>query len=178
MPFSLHNLPGAGPRPGPRQTIALLAGLMALNAFAIDAMIPALPAIGSDLYETEFNEVRDYGSKTSAVRTMEQTNLALFVNDIPVIPIQAALRDLVDRRDLDISASARLFAAVDMSIADSIIAIWDGKLVYGWWRPITAIRLANMAFSFFMSVSPPRRCPSRGRERARPSTRRCGCGRA
>ena len=49
MPFSLHNLPGSGPRPGPRETIALLAGLMALNAFAIDAMIPALPAIGADL---------------------------------------------------------------------------------------------------------------------------------
>ncbi len=101
------------------------------------------PAIASDLYVAEFNQVRDYGSKTSTVRTLEQTNLALFVNDIPVIPIQAALRDLVDRRDLDISASARLFAAVDMSIADSIIAIWDGKLVYGWWRPITAIREAD-----------------------------------
>jgi len=49
MPFSLHKLPGSGPRPGPRETIALLAGLMALNAFAIDAMIPALPAIGADL---------------------------------------------------------------------------------------------------------------------------------
>ena len=101
------------------------------------------PAIGSDLYVAEFNEVRDYGSKTSTVRTTEQTQLALFVNDIPVIPIQAALRDLVDRRDLDISDSARLFAAVDMSIADAIIATWDGKLVYGWWRPITAIREAD-----------------------------------
>ena len=101
------------------------------------------PAIASDLYVAEFNQVRDYGSKTSTVRTLEQTNLALFVNDIPVIPIQAALRDLVDRRDLDISASARIFAAVDMSIADSIIAIWDGKFVYGWWRPITAIREAD-----------------------------------
>ena len=49
MPFSLHNLPGSGPRPGPRETIALLAGLMALNAFAIDAMIPALPAISESL---------------------------------------------------------------------------------------------------------------------------------
>ena len=49
MPFSLQKLPGSGPRPGPRETIALLAGLMALNAFAIDAMIPALPAIGADL---------------------------------------------------------------------------------------------------------------------------------
>lgn len=35
--------------PGTRETVALLAGLMALNAFAIDAMIPALPAIGEDL---------------------------------------------------------------------------------------------------------------------------------
>ena len=35
--------------PGTRETVALLAGLMALNAFAIDAMIPALPAIGEEL---------------------------------------------------------------------------------------------------------------------------------
>ena len=46
------HLPEAAPgqyRPGPRETVALLAGLMALNAFAIDAMIPALPDIGSEL---------------------------------------------------------------------------------------------------------------------------------
>ena len=45
-------LPPAAPgtrRPGPRETVGLLAGLMALNAFAIDAMIPALPAIGTEL---------------------------------------------------------------------------------------------------------------------------------
>ena len=49
MPFTNSNLPGSGPRPGSREIVALLAGLMALNAFAIDAMIPALPAIGADL---------------------------------------------------------------------------------------------------------------------------------
>ena len=49
MPFSESHLPSVGPRPGPREIIALLAGLMALNAFAIDAMIPALPAIGASL---------------------------------------------------------------------------------------------------------------------------------
>jgi hypothetical protein len=101
------------------------------------------PAIASDLYVEEFNQVRDYGAKTGSLRTPEQTQLALFVNDIPVIPIQTALRDLVMRRGLDISDSARLFAAVDMSIADAIIATWDGKFVYGWWRPITAIREAD-----------------------------------
>ncbi len=48
MPFQLPHSPGAR-RPGPKETVALLAGLMALNAFAIDAMIPALPEIGSEL---------------------------------------------------------------------------------------------------------------------------------
>ena len=42
--------------PGPRETIALLAGLMALNAFAIDAMIPALPAIGAELGVPDDND--------------------------------------------------------------------------------------------------------------------------
>jgi DHA1 family bicyclomycin/chloramphenicol resistance-like MFS transporter len=55
MPFRSSNLPGSGPRPGARETVALLAGLMALNAFAIDAMIPALPAIGADLGVSEEN---------------------------------------------------------------------------------------------------------------------------
>jgi DHA1 family bicyclomycin/chloramphenicol resistance-like MFS transporter len=41
--------------PGRRETVALLAGLMALNAFAIDAMIPALPAIGTELHVGEEN---------------------------------------------------------------------------------------------------------------------------
>lgn len=49
------TLPGSGPRPGAREIIALLAGLMALNAFAIDAMIPALPDIGADLGVSEDN---------------------------------------------------------------------------------------------------------------------------
>ncbi|MEO6579815.1 MAG: multidrug effflux MFS transporter [Sphingomicrobium sp.] len=49
MPFAKNEMPATGPRPGSREIVAMLAGLMALNAFAIDAMIPALPAIGTDL---------------------------------------------------------------------------------------------------------------------------------
>jgi DHA1 family bicyclomycin/chloramphenicol resistance-like MFS transporter len=56
MPIDLRHLPGSGPRPGPRETIALLAGLMALNAFAIDAMIPALPDIGRSLNVVHEND--------------------------------------------------------------------------------------------------------------------------
>jgi DHA1 family bicyclomycin/chloramphenicol resistance-like MFS transporter len=53
MPISFHSHSGAGPRPGTRETVALLAGLMALNAFAIEAMIPALPDIGAPLGVSE-----------------------------------------------------------------------------------------------------------------------------
>jgi MFS transporter, DHA1 family, multidrug resistance protein len=49
MPFHLPHDGSGSRRAGPRETIALLAGLMALNAFAIDAMIPALPDIGLEL---------------------------------------------------------------------------------------------------------------------------------
>jgi DHA1 family bicyclomycin/chloramphenicol resistance-like MFS transporter len=49
MPFRLPHDGSGKRRPGPKETVALLAGLMALNAFAIDAMIPALPQIGSEL---------------------------------------------------------------------------------------------------------------------------------
>ena len=46
-------------------------------------------------------------------------------------------------RHLDIVDAARMFAAADMSIADAIISVWHAKYVYGFWRPITAINLAD-----------------------------------
>lgn len=49
MPINLPENTSGQRRPGPKETVALLAGLMALNAFAIDAMLPALPDIGSEL---------------------------------------------------------------------------------------------------------------------------------
>ena len=42
-------------RPGTREMTVMLAGLMALNAFAIDAMVPALPNIGQSLHVVEEN---------------------------------------------------------------------------------------------------------------------------
>jgi hypothetical protein len=57
--------------------------------------------------------------------------------------MQAGVRDLATRHGLDISESARLFAAVELSVADAAIAAWDGKLHYAWWRPVTAIHLAK-----------------------------------
>ena len=87
--------------------------------------------------------MKDYGVATDSLRTPEQTETALFFSDIGIVPLQAALRDLVTRRHMDISDAARLFAAADMSIADAVGAIWDSKFHFGFWRPVTAIQLAD-----------------------------------
>ena len=100
------------------------------------------PALTSAAYTRDFDEVKEIGAVGSP-RTQTQTETALFFSDTPVGPFQAALRDLATRHGLDISDSARLFAAVDMGFADSVIAIWDAKVHYGYWRPITAIQLAD-----------------------------------
>jgi hypothetical protein len=101
------------------------------------------PALTSAQYTGDFNEVKALGAKVGSTRTPEQTETALFTTDVAIGPYQAALRDLTARHAMDISDTARLFAAVDMSITDAVIAVWDSKYHFGLWRPITAIQLAD-----------------------------------
>jgi hypothetical protein len=104
---------------------------------------PPPPALTSARYTRDFNEVKAFGSATSTVRTPAQTDTAVFFSGNPLVMFNAALRDQVTVRDLDIVDAARMFAAVDMSIADAIILVWHAKYVDGTWRPITAITLAD-----------------------------------
>jgi hypothetical protein len=101
------------------------------------------PELTSDKYIREFNEVKTLGSSTSTARTSEQTDTARFYAGNPFIQFNTALRDQVIVRKLDIVDAARMFAAVDMSVADSVISTWHSKYVYPFWRPITAIQLAD-----------------------------------
>jgi hypothetical protein len=101
------------------------------------------PAINTDLYVQELEEVRDWGAKEGSLRGPDEKETALFFSDIAFGPLQAALRELATRRALNISDSARLFAAVETSLADGAGSAWHWKLLYAWWRPITAIREAD-----------------------------------
>jgi hypothetical protein len=101
------------------------------------------PALTSPAYTADFNEVKDVGSATSTTRTPEQTATALFIAGSTFPLVSSSLRDLAARYELDISDSARLFAAVSMSAADAVITAWDSKLKFGYWRPVTAIQLAD-----------------------------------
>ena len=100
------------------------------------------PAIGTATYNTEFAEVRDHGVNTNPNTT--ETTTGKFFSDIAPARQQEALRDLAQRKGLDISDSARMFAAVDLSLADALVVVWRAKYDYGWWRPITAIRESGL----------------------------------
>jgi hypothetical protein len=104
---------------------------------------PAPPALTSARYTSDFNEVKALGSVNSTQRTADQTSTARFFSGSALVQYNAALRDQVTVRQLDIVDAARMFAAIDMSVADAEITVWRAKYVYGFWRPITAITLAD-----------------------------------
>jgi hypothetical protein len=102
---------------------------------------PPFP-LASASYATEYNEVKDFGSVNSAMRTMFQTNSARYWADNSVRTWNRILRILSAQQGLTIAQNARLFAMVTLAQADAIINVWDDKGYYQFWRPITAIREA------------------------------------
>jgi hypothetical protein len=101
------------------------------------------PKMTSPRYTKEFNEVKALGSINSTKRTTEQTDTAKFYSGNGFVQFNTALRDQVIVRKLDIANAARMFAAVNMSLADTAISVWHAKYLYSFWRPITAIQLAE-----------------------------------
>jgi PAP2 superfamily len=101
------------------------------------------PALTSDSYAAAINEVESLGSATSTTRTAEQTEIGKFWNP----PIQNFWNQIAQTvavaHHSDLPTTARLFAALNLSFADSAIAFYDAKYTYRLWRPVTAIRLAD-----------------------------------
>ena len=104
---------------------------------------PSPPALTSDAYAAAINEVQSLGSATSITRTAEQTEIGKFWNP----PIQnfwnQIAGEVATANHTDLPTTARLFAALNLSFADSAIAFYDAKYTYRLWRPVTAIRLAD-----------------------------------
>jgi hypothetical protein len=101
------------------------------------------PKMTSRRYTRDFAEVKAYGSAASTARTADQTATANFFAGNATVQFTRALVDQMTVRNLDIVDTARMFAAVEMSMADTVISVWYSKLKYGFWRPSTAINLAD-----------------------------------
>jgi hypothetical protein len=101
------------------------------------------PALTSAAYAQALNEVKSLGQNISTTRTADQTTIGKFWappiwNTWNVIAENAALA-----HHTNLERTARLFGVLNLSFADSTIAMYDGKYHYQLWRPITAIRLAD-----------------------------------
>ena len=113
------------------------------------------PALTSRRYARDFNEVKALGSNDDSTRTTEQNDTAVFYAGNPTVQFTAALRDQADVRNLDIVESARMFAAVQMSLADAS----DRRLVHQ-----VPLRLLAADHGYAISPTPtatPRRRPTR-----------------
>jgi hypothetical protein len=100
------------------------------------------PALASAAYATALNEVKVYGSATSVARSEEQTTFAHFWYEFSDIGWNRIARVVTADNALGLQSAARMFALLNMALADSYIAGWDGKFHYDLWRPYTAIRAA------------------------------------
>ncbi|MGW0551049.1 vanadium-dependent haloperoxidase [Streptomyces altiplanensis] len=101
------------------------------------------PALSSARYAQDVNELKAMGGRTGSGRTARQTETARFFGGNLLVQFQTGLRDYADRHRLGIADTARLFAAANTSAADAVIASWDAKFHYAFWRPVTAIHLAG-----------------------------------
>jgi len=135
-------------RPTPPAAAPFLAPwLGSMKPFLIrsaDQFRPAAPPrLTSDRYARDLREVADLGSATSTTRTAEQTDIARFFGGNLTAQLQAGYRDHITRHHLDAGEAALYLAVGNLTQSDAVISSWDAKLTYLFWRPVTAIRLAD-----------------------------------
>lgn len=93
-------------------------------------------------YTFDLNEVKAYGPVGSTVRSEDQTALALFWYENSTFGWNRLARLVAAPHALSVAENARLFAALNVAIADAYIASLDSKYAYNFWRPLTAIHAA------------------------------------
>lgn len=103
------------------------------------------PALSSATWAKDVNEIREFGGLKSPKRTAEQTDIGQFWFVTGPQAWNPIVRQLVVTKKLDIVDSARLFALVAMATNDAFIAVFDAKYHYNVWRPVTAIRNADLS---------------------------------
>ena len=114
--------------------------------------LPPPPATGN-LYTNHFKEVRSVGRQQSGTRTSEQTTVGLFwaydgARNIGVPPrlYNQVVRAIAAEKGTNEAQNAKLFALVNVAMADSGIQAWHEKYVHDIWRPIVGVREASPGY--------------------------------
>jgi hypothetical protein len=147
---------GAGPlqpgqwvwAPPPSLQVAQTPWLATMRPFMLESSsqfrAPPPPELSSPAYAADLNETEAYGSATSAVRTPAETAVAYFWNANAINQVNQTLQNAAAQHDMDLLDTTRLLAAGNMVSTDAGMACFDSKYHYQLWRPVTAIRNADV----------------------------------
>jgi hypothetical protein len=117
-----------------------------LKPFAVDDptvyRVPGPPALTSAAYARQLDEVKSLGSATSSTRTPDQTEAATWWDDFRMVEWYIK-RGLATDHRLGPLQTARMLAMVDMSTVDALISCYQQKRRWSFWRPVTAVPLAD-----------------------------------
>jgi len=141
-------------RPTPPASAAMSAQGLAFTTMFVLAnntqFEPGPPrSLASATYTDDFNAVKTLGRKTDSTRTDEQTALALFWDGNASVHWNQAANQIARANHLSMSDANRLFAVLNIAMADTAFTTWSGKRFYGsvptevTWRPVTSIPLAD-----------------------------------
>jgi len=97
-------------------------------------------SLTSKEWATDYNEIKDYGSRTSTKRTPQQTETARFWLMVGPQAYHPFARQIAKAKQMNVSDSARFMTLVALGLNDALIAVFDAKYHYNFWRPITSIR--------------------------------------
>ncbi len=103
------------------------------------------PSLTSAVWTNDVNEIRAFGGRANSRRSAEQTDIGRFWFVTGPQAWNPIVRQLAASKKLDIVDSARLFALVAIAADDAFIAVFEAKYHYNFWRPITAIRNADLS---------------------------------
>lgn len=152
VPYTNAPAPGVWRPTLPANAAALLPGWGRVTRFTMPPSQRPLPhqppGLETSAYALEYDLVRRLGAKTGSERTADQTEIAHFWSDgagteTPPGHWNHIARDVTVARGNNAQSNARLFALLNLALADSAILCWDAKYEYNLWRPITAIREAD-----------------------------------
>ena len=121
----------------------------AITRPASDFLPPPPPALNSPEYAAALNQVESLGAIDSTTRTADQTQVGLFwaydalSTGTPPVHYDQIASTIALQQHNTLDQDARMFGLVNVAMGDAGIAAWDAKYTYNFWRPITAIRLAD-----------------------------------
>lgn len=121
--------------------LTFVASVKPLALTRVSQFRPGPPyALSSASWARDYNETKELGSTKSTQRSAWQTETARFWVLVGTPAGNQAARSLSASKPQPLAESARLFAHLNMAIADAYLAVFDAKYQYNFWRPITAIR--------------------------------------